>query len=69
MTVAERIDRVNKKLSDMGSIFRADEDFVILGYVGSLTFLRRKFNSLEELETYVERCRVAHEKGVMIHGN
>lgn len=52
----ERIERVNKMLEEMGSVFRVDEDLTMLGYFGNLTFLRRQFSTIEELENYVTRC-------------
>lgn len=51
-----RIERVNRLLEEIGSVFRVDEDLTMLGYFGNLTFLRRQFSTVEELENYVTGC-------------
>lgn len=59
--VTDRIAAVNKTLSEMGSVFRVDEDLVMLGCFGNMTFLRRYFPTIEDLEEYVNRCRAAQK--------
>lgn len=61
----ERIERVNRLLEEMGSVFRVDEDLTMLGYFGNLTFLRRQFSTVEELENYVAGCVKNYKREVL----
>ena len=50
----ERIENINRKLEASGSIFRTKDGTTVSGYIGNLTFLRKTYGSIEELEAAAE---------------
>lgn len=59
MKEKERIAEINRKLKDAGSVFRTDDGLTIIGYFGNLTFLRKTYSSIEELERMAEKALLA----------
>lgn len=54
MTESERISNINNKLESSGSIFRTKDGLTVSGYIGNLTFLKKTYKSIEELEIAAE---------------
>ena len=52
----ERIENINRKLEASGSIFRTEDGTTITGYIGKLTFLKKTYGSIEELEAAADRA-------------
>lgn len=50
------IEKINKILEDMGSKFRTDDGLTICMYVGHLVFLKRTFDSQEDLLAFVQNA-------------
>lgn len=48
------IEEINKILEEMGSKFRTDDGLTICMYAGHLMFLKRTFDSQEELLSFVK---------------
>lgn len=63
MNTSERIAEINRKLEQIGSVFRTDDGLTIVGYFGHLIFLRRTYKSIEELEQEASRA-LANARGV-----
>ena len=53
-TMTERIANINRKLEASGSIFRTEDGLTVSGYIGNLTFLKKTYGSIEELEAAAE---------------
>jgi len=52
--MAERIAKINRKLETAGSVFRTEDGITVMGYIGSLTFLKKTYGSIEEFEAAAE---------------
>lgn len=63
MNTSERIAEINRKLEQIGSVFRTDDGLTIVGYFGHLLFLRRTYKSIEELEQEASRA-LSNARGV-----
>ena len=48
--MAERIARINRKLEASGSRFRTEDGLTVTGYFGNLTWLKKTYAGIEELE-------------------
>ena len=55
MTRIERIKRINDVLENVGSNFRTKDGLTVSAYIGHLTFLKKSYSSIEELEHTVDR--------------
>ena len=61
-SVEKRIKNINNKLESAGSIFRTKDGLTIVGHIGHLTFLKRTYGSIEELEEASDNA-VRYSKG------
>lgn len=62
MNTSERIAEINRKLEQSGSVFRTEDGLTVVGYFGNMTFLRRTYQSIEELEQEASRA-LTHARG------
>ena len=57
MDLETRIAAINRRLEEVGSVFRTDDGLTIVGYFGQLAFLRKSFDSVDALEATVKNLK------------
>ena len=51
----KRISKINEILEKSGSIFRTKDGVSVCAYIGHLTFLKKTYSSIDELEDVAKR--------------